>query len=325
MQKDHKDIAIMRMLINNKGTVISGDEMAIHLGISRVALWKRIRSLIKGGIPIEVFKRRGYMLVDDMPDSLRAEFVLAELDTEEFGRNYFYFDMVDSTNDVAMRFAEEGMPNGTVVVAESQIAGRGRQNRRWYSPAGKNIYMSVIVRLPITPVFGFRATMMASCALCDTLKSIGMSALIKWPNDIYVRGKKIAGILTEAVIRDVKRVDAFIVGIGLNVNMDKSDMPSDIVDKATSVMLETGGFYPRRKIILALLSNMEKWYRICLNRVEEAWMYWRFNNYTIGRRVIIDGETEAEAIGVTPFGELLVKLGNGRIEKINTQDVEIVG
>ncbi len=324
MQGDYRDIEIMRVLINNRGRIVSGDEMAIYLGISRVALWKRVRSLIKKGIPIEVFKRRGYMLVNDMPDSLRAEFVLAELDTEEFGRNYSYFDIVDSTNDVAIRLVEEGMPNGTVVVAESQVAGRGRQGRKWYSPGGKNIYMSVIVRLPIPPILGFRATMMASCALCDTLRSIGIPALIKWPNDIYVNGKKIAGILTETVMKDVKKLEALVVGIGLNVNMARSDMPPDIVDKATSVMLEIGDFYPRRKILLTLLSNMEKWYRICLNKVEEAWMYWRFNNYTIGRRVLIDGEVEAEAIGVTPFGELLVKVSDGRIEKITAQDVEIV-
>ncbi|MGC9034066.1 MAG: biotin--[acetyl-CoA-carboxylase] ligase [Thermosulfidibacteraceae bacterium] len=324
MQRDYRNVDLITILTSRKGEVVSGEELAINLGISRVAVWKRVRELVKEGFPIKVIPRRGYMLLNDMSDSLRPEFVLADLKTRVFGRNYYYFDIVDSTNTFAMGLAEKGAPHGTVVVAESQLSGRGRLGRRWYSPPGKNIYMSVLVNSEISTLLGFRMTMMAGCAVCESLRSIGLPALIKWPNDVYVNNRKIAGILTETIVKASSRINSFIIGIGINVNMRKEEIPPYILDKATSVFIEKGEFYPRRNLLISILASLEKWYNACLNKLEEAWMYWRFNNYTIGKRVRVDGKKEGEAIGVTPFGELLVKFKDGNVDKITTGDITVI-
>lgn len=324
MQSDPKDVEIVRRLLARRGEVVSGEEIAIPLGISRVALWKRIRTLKKSGINIKVVPRRGYMLDNIEHDALLPPLVLSELKTSEFGRNYHYFDVIDSTNDYALKLLGEKALHGTVVVADHQTKGRGRLSRVWYSPPGKNLYLSVIVR-PFVPVsLAFRVTMFSSCAVCELLRELGMNALIKWPNDVYVSGKKISGILTEASVEASGNVKFYVVGIGINVNMAYSDFPIDIRDFATSVMIEKGEPVPRRKLFLRLMELLEKWYNICLINVEEAWMYWRRYNYTLGKRVVVDEKVTGEAIGVTPMGYLLVRLDDGKVERVVAGDLQVV-
>lgn len=160
--------------------------------------------------------------------------------------------VTDSTNRVAMEMAENGAKHGTVVVADAQTAGRGRMGRRWMSPAGKNLYVSLLLRPSVPTVDAPRLALVAGVALADAVEAMGVPASLKWPNDLYCGGRKAAGILAE-MASETDVVRHVVIGMGLNVNMEEADFPPDLRGTATSLRIRAGRAFRRVDVLARLL------------------------------------------------------------------------
>jgi len=239
---------------------VSGASIAARLGVSRTAVWKHLKQLEQMGYTFEQRKSLGYRL-KGTPDKLYPWEIRRYLNTKVLGRNLHYADSVDSTNTFAFRLAMSGNEEGTCVVAESQGAGKGRLQRRWHSPHGKNLYLSVILRPAIHPSEASPLTFISSLAVYDTLAASGLEPGLKWPNDVLIGSRKICGSLIE-LSTEMDRVRFVVVGIGLNVNMGEKEMNDEIRDKATSLFMETKKHFERTAVCGMLLDNLERYYEI---------------------------------------------------------------
>jgi len=213
-------------------------------------LEERQRSFISGDA-IEEARGAGYRL-KDTPDLLSEVDLRARLRPGHPWADVVCLDVTDSTNRVAMEMAENGAPHGTVVVADAQTAGRGRMGRRWESPAGKNLYVSLLLRPSIPTVEAPLLALVAGVALADAVEAAGVPASLKWPNDLYCGGRKAAGILAE-MVSDPDGVRHVVVGVGLNVNMEEDDFPPDLRDTATSLRICAGRAFRRVDVLARLL------------------------------------------------------------------------
>ncbi|HLB25568.1 MAG TPA: biotin--[acetyl-CoA-carboxylase] ligase, partial [Nitrospirota bacterium] len=237
----------------------SGQAIADRLGVTRAAVWKAVEALRAEGYEIESARAKGYKLVS-VPDLLTEREVRPGLKTKTLGRKIYSLGTVDSTNTYAARLAAEGEPEGAVVVSEYQTAGRGRLGRKWVSPPGVNICMSVILRPAIPPSEAPLVTLVAACALTKAVRGLyGLDAAIKWPNDLLLSGRKAAGILTE-MSAEPERVRHIILGVGVDVNMPRDAFPGEIRDISTSIMLELGGQTSRAALIRRFLEELEHYY-----------------------------------------------------------------
>ena len=210
------------------GNYISGEEIASSLGVSRMAVSKAVRELRAEGAVIESSTKCGYKLIKTT-SSLYAESVKAHLSSE---RCVYCYPVVESTNDTAKILLAEGAAHGTTLIAESQTKGRGRRGRSFFSPSDSGIYMSVIIK-PTTDRGNDMYTIAAAVAARKVIAEYSPDAKIKWVNDIYVGGLKVAGILCEAVTElESGTLDAVICGIGINITAPEGDYPDDIKNKA---------------------------------------------------------------------------------------------
>jgi len=301
-------------------TYVSGEELSQRLKISRTAIWKHIQELRENGYEIVAVPNLGYRLVS-IPDRLFAEEISFELETKSFGKKIYYYQTLNSTMDVAFEIALKGAEEGTLVVAEAQSKGRGRLNRQWVSPKYKGIYLSLILRPKLLPQETPLLTLLAGVAVCEAIKEqTGISANIKWPNDILINEKKIGGILTE-LNAEIDTVHFVIVGIGLNVNTDKSLLPSG----ATSLKEETAKEYNRADLLRKILKKMEINYHIFKKQGPYATLEkWRALSSTLGQRIKVicqKEHIEGEALDIDIDGGLLVRKDSGFIEKIMAGDV----
>jgi len=247
------------------------------------------------------------------------------LNTRRLGKQPIYcFDVLESTNSEAKRLARQGAPEGTIVLAESQSQGRGRLKRLWASPPGKGLYFSVILRPPIPLRWGPRITPVAGVALAAALQEIGITPRLKWPNDVMLGRRKVAGILTEASCGE-NAISFVVVGIGINVNTDLEDFPTSIRNLATSVRLSTGKAISRVRLLQTLLYQLEQWYeRLCQGSFATALETWRHYEMTLGRRVEVS-LPESSLVGVAEDidsdGALLVRDKGGGLHRILVGDV----
>ena len=207
-------------------------------------------------------------------DDLSAATIKEGLETVCFGQETIYFPSAGSTNLVAKERAQRGAKEGTLVITDYQTQGRGRFERRWWSPPGKNLLFSLIFRPPLKITQTFRLTVISSLAVAEALREeAGLEALIKWPNDVYVKGKKISGILSEVGIED-EQLQYVIVGIGININSDPSTH-SEIRDIATSLSLELGQSFPRLRLLKVILMLIERYYYFLkkgdFNSLRQTW------------------------------------------------------
>jgi len=250
---------------------VSGAFMASRLNITRTAVWKVLKQLEQMGYTFERLKGRGYRLTGS-PDRLYPWEVGRHLDTKFVGRELIYRDSVDSTNGVAFELALAGCAEGTCVVAEAQSAGRGRLQRTWHSPYGKNLYLSCVLRPALHPSEVHPLTFISSLAVYDTLASEGLEPRLKWPNDVLIDGRKVSGTLIELSC-EADRVRFVVIGIGLNVNM--ADMNAEIADKATSLLIVSRKPFERTRICGMLLGNLERYYEMVrsqgVGRVCRSW------------------------------------------------------
>lgn len=259
---------VLRHLRETPG-FISGDHIAGKLAVSRTAVWKYMNQLERYGYTIEKSKGKGYRLVE-APDKLYGWEIDRFRASARIGSKIVHRDELDSTNNYAFKQAIAGEPEGTCIIAEAQEKGKGRLGRKWSSPEGKNIYLSVILRPSIHPSFVYPATFLSSLAVSDTIEQLtGLEATLKWPNDVLIGPKKISGTLIE-LSTEADMVRFIIIGIGLNINMDVKDLDSEIRSKATSFLIETKKTWERSRVCGILLTNLERYYEVFKNEGPRA-------------------------------------------------------
>jgi BirA family transcriptional regulator, biotin operon repressor / biotin---[acetyl-CoA-carboxylase] ligase len=259
----------------------------------------------------------------DLPLDLNS--IRQRLAGQRLGTEFHYFSEIDSTNSYARRLAEQGAREGQLVIADSQTNGRGRLGRHWVSPPNVNLYISFVLRPKLPPARAPQITLMAAVALAETLQSfLPIPASIKWPNDITVNGKKLAGILTE-VNCGSESVEFVILGIGVNVNYPVDLMPEEIRQRATSVLVERQNKVSREDLLWRLIQDMER----CYGEIEEngfaplaprweAYFGWR------GQRVrveLLDQVMFGKARGIDHDGALLLEDDHGGLQRVIAGDV----
>ncbi len=304
----------------------SGERLSRELGVSRSAVWKHVRALRRDGYGIDSSPRKGYRLTAPPPWLLPAE-IREGLRTRILGRSEMvYHRETDSTNTRAKILAASGAPEGTVVIAECQTGGRGRKGRAWFSPAGEGVYLSVVLRPPISPVEAPKITLIAGIAVAETLlaRSPELDVHIKWPNDVLLGRKKVAGILTE-ISSDMDRVGFVVSGMGLNANGRR--FPEEIEPIATSLALETGGSPDRAALVRGYLERYEHWYDLFLaGGAPRILDRWKALSRTLGSRVAVDGPNgriTGVARGIDRDGSLLVEDEGGAVHAVFSGDVEV--
>jgi BirA family biotin operon repressor/biotin-[acetyl-CoA-carboxylase] ligase len=315
------DAQILSSLRETDGAAVSGADLAHKLGISRAAVWARIEELRRLGYEISASPHHGYRLTN-APDVLHADDLLARLPRKQIiGRDIHVFQETTSTSDVVDKLARDGVKEGVVVFAESQTKGRGRLGRKWISPARKGLWFSILLRPRLRPQDATQLTVASGVALLRAIKGhTGLEATIKWPNDILVGGRKVAGILTE-LSAELDQVRYVIVGIGVDVNLNASDFSPDLRKIASSLKIESGKpISSRAELAVRILCELEHDYaRLRAGKFMEVADEWEKNCATIGQRIVIQAGTRrvrgrAEALGED--GTLLVRSEHGHLEKI---------
>ena len=315
-------------LKEGKGTWVSGELLAHKMAVSRSAVWKHIGSLKNDGYVIESSRKKGYLL-RETSDLLLADEIREGLNTTVFGKGeIIYFGETDSTNLRAKYLAAEGAREGTVVVAETQTQGRGRKGRTWFSPESEGIYTSIILRPPISPNEAPKLTLMASVAVAEALLSLtSLKINIKWPNDIMINGKKLAGILTE-ISTDMDRIDYVVIGVGVNVNTSRKGLHPDIRQTATSVFMETGKVFPRIALLRAYLEWLEIYYEAFKTKgFDPILNRWKHFADIIGRMIsvdLMDSIRVGTVLDVDKDGFLILQDRKGTIERIISGDVTLL-
>lgn len=302
---------------------ISGEEISHSLNISRAAIWKYIQELRENGYDIVAVPHLGYKL-NSSPDKLFPSEIQFDLNTKSLGHKIVYYDTVDSTMDAAFQSGLENAPEGTIVLAEGQTKGRGRLGRSWVSPKGKGIYLSLILRPKFPPNEVSRLTLLCGVALCEAIKNMtDIFPMIKWPNDILINGKKVAGILTE-LNAEADRVKFVVIGIGLNVNAKADTLPSG----ATSLRNELKRQISRVEMTKEILRQIEQWYETLkkggflpiIKRSKEL-------SVTLHKRVKVtdpSGHVEGEAVDIDEDGGLVIRKDSGVSVKRMAGDVALV-
>ena len=249
------------------------------------------------------------------------------LDTQYIGKKIIYFDSINSTNKYAKEIARS-KEEGTLIIADHQSSGKGRLGRDWTSPYKKGIYFSIILKPKLNPKQVARVTLIGAAALYLALKDMDIDSQIKWPNDIVIAGKKVAGILTE-MSSDLNTINYIVIGIGINANLDKEDFPQDLKDKASSLKILTGREIVRNRLLGLFLNHFEKLYnpfKEGLNIVETIDIC-RQNSALIGKeiKIIIDGNIRTGmALDISHEGDLIIQFEDG-IERIDSGEVSVRG
>ncbi|OHB32779.1 MAG: biotin--[acetyl-CoA-carboxylase] ligase [Desulfuromonadaceae bacterium GWC2_58_13] len=320
---EHEDI--LNLFREHPGTFVSGEEISQKLGVSRTAVWKKIRLLRDLGYTIDAVTSRGYRLAAS-PDALMIEELRSGLDTRVVGCELVFFDETDSTNTRARELGDQGHPAGTVVIADRQTAGKGRLGRKWVSPPGVNLYTSVLLRPPILPFDGPQLTFISAVAVARAIRDVsGLSPSVKWPNDILLSGKKVAGLLNE-MNAETEGVRYIILGIGVNLNMDVAQFPEDLRYPATSVALEKGEAVSRLAFARTLYRHLDRLYLTYLDQgFAPIVSAWEELCDLVGRQVEVDCQSRilrGTVEGLDTDGALLVRTDNGTREKIMAGDVK---
>ena len=313
--------------LREHGGFVSGQELCDELAVSRTAVWKVIHQLQEEGYQIEAVRNKGYHLVDhadvlsqaELADCLKEAGVLSPA---------VYCKEVDSTNNYARQLAEQGAGHGTVVVAETQTAGKGRRGRGWVSPAGSAIYMSCILRPQIEPFKASALTLVAAMAVEKAINEmLDVGAMIKWPNDLIIDDRKICGILTE-MSSDMDGIRHVVVGIGINVN--QTTFPEEIHQMATSLTLASGKKVRRAALVAAIMNDFRDYYQSFIKTADMSLLAEPYNRVLVNRSKQVSviepaGTWTGRALGINDQGELMVEQEDGRVKNILSGEVSVRG
>jgi BirA family biotin operon repressor/biotin-[acetyl-CoA-carboxylase] ligase len=324
----HQKAATILHLFRSEDGYVSGEHLSKKLGVSRTAVWKHISALRADGYCIEAVPSRGYRLVSS-PDCIDPNDVQAMLSGTKIGARLEFLKTTISTNADAFHLAESGAAEGTVVLADCQTGGKGRRGRVWASPAGANLYCSIVLRPDIMPHEAPQLTFLSTVAVARTIeRTTELTPEIKWPNDLLVSGKKVAGLLNE-MSAETDGINFVILGIGVNLNMTADQFPGDLRYPATSLFLETGIPVDRSRFAGIMLRELDLLYTDFLDHgfgpVREEWQH-RCN--ANGRLVrVSDSGTECTGgtcRGIDLDGALLLQSEDGAIHRITCGDVRIL-
>ena len=320
---DRRLAGLLTLLAENATIVISGARIAKEIGVSRSTVWRWAERLRGLGVKVKGQQATGYFL-EQVPDILTPDMLKQRMKGSLFGKRIFHFFKTDSTNRVALELGHAGEPEGAVVLAEEQTAGRGRAGRKWHSERAAGIYVTLLLRPKLAPVQAPLLTMMAGLSAHAAVQALaGLEVDLKWPNDLLIHGKKVGGILTE-MHAEPGQIRFVIVGIGLNVNQE--EFPGELSSKATSLRAETGKPQSRMELLVRLLREFESDYNRFL-REGVASVVARFesiSSYAKGKRVRVTNGTETYAgvtAGLGPEGLLQVQRDDGRMMTVIAGDV----
>jgi len=303
--------------------VISGARIAKEIGVSRSTVWRWVQRLRALGVKVKGQPATGYFL-EQTADILTPEMLRQRLKGSLFGKRIYHFFKTDSTNRVALELGHAGEPEGAVVLAEEQTAGRGRAGRVWHSDRAVGIYVTVLLRPRLAPVQAPLLTMMAGLSARSAVQAVtGLTADLKWPNDLLLNGKKTGGILTE-MHAEPGQIRFVIVGIGLNVNQEK--LPGALADTATSLRVETGKTQSRMELLVRLLREFENDYNRFLREGVESVVarFEEVSTYAKGKRVRVTNGMESyvgTTAGLGPEGLLQVERDDGKVMTVIAGDV----
>jgi BirA family biotin operon repressor/biotin-[acetyl-CoA-carboxylase] ligase len=266
---------------------------------------------------------------------LSEERIQMEVTTRVVGRMVIHRQDVGSTNDELKQLAEAGAPEGALLVAEHQSAGRGRFHRRWVAPPGSSLLLSLLFRPALPPDRVSQLTMLCSLAVLDAIarcrpqalpaQEAGWRVRLKWPNDLLLNGKKVAGLLTELSFRG-SEVDYVVVGMGINVNLDPRELPTGLRAPATSLLAEAGRRQDRLALLVDLLAGIDRRYA-ALREGQRFTAEWAQHLETLGRRVSVsEEETQWEGVaqGVGDDGALHVRRPDGSVRCVRVGDVVLL-
>lgn len=316
---------LITLLANNQDDYISGQALSEKLKISRSGIWKHMKELEKDGYTIEGKSKKGYKILK-YPDKLSENTLKWGLNTKWIGKTIIHKQSIPSTQIIAHQAALEDTPHGTVVIADEQTQGKGRMDRHWHSGKDKGIWLSIIVRPAILPYQAPQLTLLTATVLADVLRSYtNVKPLIKWPNDILINHKKTAGILTE-MQAEQDQIQYVVIGIGLNVNQSKNDMPEDIQQRATSLQMETNKHWQLREMAQHILTTFENTYDAYIKngfpQIKEKWESFGFK---IGENISIKtlhDKWEAVFLGIAADGALLTKTKDGTTRKLYSAEIQ---
>ena len=302
---------------------LSGERLARQLGVSRNAIWKAIRSLQKDGCRITASTRTGYRLVET-PDLLSEKEISRCLVQQEIGTRMEIYPVLDSTNNRAKELAAQGAPHGTLVIADSQTAGRGRFSRVFYSPLHSGIYLSLILRPALPAERAVMITSLAAVAAARAIESVAdVEVGIKWVNDLYINRRKCCGILCEASM-DFESGGLEYVVVGIGINVGRMQFPEELASIATSVENEYGMPVSRNRLIAEIANQISALYGDLASGAFMAEN--RRRSVVIGREVTVLGGKEpysAVAADIDDQGRLIVRLPDGRTETLNSGEISI--
>lgn len=260
---------------------------------------------------------------------IEVNLIKSGLQTNIIGGEIKYFDEIESTNEYAKELAEQGISEGTLVIADHQKTGRGRLDRKWYSPRSVNLYLSIILRPKINIKDVNILTLITSISTVDTISEYGIKPYIKWPNDVLVNRKKISGVLTE-VNSKKEIVEYVVVGIGLNINLTRKDLKQfeNLSDIATSMFIEIGSLIDRNEFLIKFINNIDRSYleysENGKNIIVEKWLE-RWDGLNRRVKVSLDNQSFfADCKGLDENGYLVVEKPNGDKYTVFSGDVTLI-
>lgn len=312
---------ILSLFRSQPDAFVSGQQISQTLNITRAAVWKQVELLREQGFAIEAQRSKGYRLLDG-PDLLLAADIEKDLNCRKLVTNLVCLPEIDSTNARARQLAEQDAAEGMVVIADRQSAGKGRLGRRWESPSAVNLYCSILLRPQIPVQQAPQLTFLSAVAVAETLKQLyQLPATVKWPNDVLVNGKKIAGLLNE-MNAETEQIHFVILGVGVNLNMTVAQFPEQLNYPATSVLLETGEKIERVRFVREFLLRLDAYYDEFLQEgFRPIRRRWEALCDLMNVRVEVDQRLQGVVVGLDTDGALRLQLDDGRVERIMAGDV----
>jgi len=315
LKSNFTKLAILKKLMESSNKVISSAVLLNDMEISRQSIWKNMESLREEGLDIESTPHKGYTLHGQSND-LAPTWIAANVEGHcSWGKNIYFFDTLDSTQKTAKELARKHCVNGTTVISEKQTSGRGRVDRQWFSPSGKNLYMSVVSFPKLNPSMLQMVNIAAGLAVVSALDEIcGLTCSLKWPNDVIYQDRKLCGILSEASIES-DCIHFVVTGIGININIDAGSFPPGV--KAVSIMDLVKHKTDRGILAGRIISNFHSQLKDLEIDGQDPILE-RYGNIctTIGREIEIvtdDRTYTGKAAGVTRQGEIVVMTQKGRM------------
>lgn len=309
---------VIELLEKSRGRYLSGELIAQYCGITRAAVWKQIKALKEQGYQIESRKGKGYCLANDC-DILSQEAISSYLHDPSF--QIIVKSEVTSTNDVLKELAQQGYPEKCVLIAQTQTKGKGRKGRSFYSPKDDGLYMSLLLRpKQLKPEDTLLLSALSACAVQSGIKRVtGLDTQIKWVNDIYLKGKKVCGILCEGSCSiETNEFDYIIVGIGINCH--NTTFPQDI--KGIAASLQSASFI-RAKLAAAIIADFFKDYQTLPNR--DFLSHYRKHSCVIGKMIqVYQGNQTypAKVLDIDEHGYLIIEK-DGHLETLSSGEITI--